>query len=703
MKRKIINKCAVSLIFNRWRNTSWAVFYSMGKIIKISLLSISYFLMSIFSVSAQSDTIDINEISIESTRTPLLFNESARVIFIISKEEIKSMPVQSVQDLLENISSIDVRQRGAEGVQADIGIRGGTFEQTLILINGFKINDVQTGHHNMNLPIDIENIDKIEILEGPGGRVFGTNAYSGAINIITNTKKEDKIKFSIFGGEHDYYGLNAGLSYNYKKLNNNLSLTYKKSNGYLEDDSINNTDFDIINIFYQSRLDTKIANFFYQAGYTNKSFGANSFYTPAYPWQYEQTKTFFSSFKIIRKQENYKLVANIYMRRQHDRFELFREDKFHRSGSYFVSEINDTAKFVPGIFEDWNYYKGHNYHQSNVITGEIKYDLRTNAGKTAVGVEYSNAHILSNVLGEELDNPEDVPNESYGKFTKSKNRYNINLYGEHVFSFNKFLASAGISANYNEDYSWNFSSGVDFSYKLTNNIKSFASINQAVRLPSFTDLYYAGPSDIGNPDLKPEKAISYETGVKFINKNITGQVSIFQRNGKNTIDRVKLNEDDKWQSQNITELTVLGGEISIKYNFERNMFVKNIRIAYAYTDITKQSNEYISNYMLDYLKHKVVSSLNHRIFGRFSASWQYRYEKREGSYYAYDLNTRTFDTNKKKYKNIFITDLKIFWQNNRFNIFTEASNLFNINYKELGNIKMSGRWIKAGIKINLNF
>ena len=101
---------------------------------------------------------------------------------IISLEEIENAPVQTIEDLLEYAMNVDVRQRGGQGVQADISIRGGTFEQVLVMLNGIKLNDPQTGHHTMDLPVSLEQIERIEIITGGASRIFGNYAYTGAIN-----------------------------------------------------------------------------------------------------------------------------------------------------------------------------------------------------------------------------------------------------------------------------------------------------------------------------------------------------------------------------------------------------------------------------------------------------------------------------------------------------------------------------------------
>ena len=657
-------------------------------------------MFSFLSVNAQIDTVHIDDVQITSSRIPMLSSETARVYYIIDKEDIKSMPVHSLQDLLEYASNIDVRQRGAEGMQADVSIRGGNVEQTLILLNGFKMNDAQTGHHNLNLPIDIESIEKVEILQGPGNRVFGINAYSGAINFITNAKKAKELKLSLFAGQHNYFGGSASISYNYKIWHNYLSISTKKSDGYLGNDSINNTDFNTLNIFYETKFNHKVAKYIVMAGYSDKSFGANSFYTPKFPWQYENTKTIFAGYKALRKGKRYNFEKSFYWKRHQDRFELFRESKYIRTGNYFADN-KDTAKYYKGVYNAWNYYPGHNYHRTNLISSIIKFNFKSIIGKSVVGAEYRHVYIKSNVLGNNMDEPINVLFDNFGKYTKEADRFNVNMYVEQVYRKNNFMLAGGISSNYNSDYKWNYAGGVDASYDFNRNIKLFASVNQALRLPTFTDLYYDGPTNKGNPNLLPETSLTSELGIKYNSKNIKVSLTVFNRLGKNTIDWVRLSDTIDWQAQNITNLITQGAEFSAFYLFEKGIFFKKISISYSYINITKQSSEYISKYALDYLKHKATFSLQHKIYNNFSASWNFRYEDRAGTFSAYNLETRTY-AGEQEYKAISLIDLKLYWQNDYLEVYTEASNLLNTEYYEFGNIEMPGIWIKGGVKFRIN-
>ena len=134
-------------------------------------------------------------------------------LLVISSETIKQSTATNVADLLQSISGIDIRRRGTDGMQSDLYIRGGQFNQTLILIDGFKTEDPQTGHHTMNMMIPLENIERIEIIKGPAARVFGQNAFTGAINIVTKNNVSEQLKLNVGSGSFDKLRLGATASY----------------------------------------------------------------------------------------------------------------------------------------------------------------------------------------------------------------------------------------------------------------------------------------------------------------------------------------------------------------------------------------------------------------------------------------------------------------------------------------------------------
>ncbi len=215
-----------------------------------SIYSAILFILSGFlSINAQIKNYEMNEIVVTASKTPISISNLTRDVVVINTDDIKLMPVNSFQDLLQYTGGFDLRQRGINGVQSDVSIRGGNFEETLVLIDGIKISDPQTGHHNLNLPFSLENIQRIEILKGQGSRVFGPNAFSGVINFITKKGNNNSFFLETLGGENHYFEGNIGGSYSLGFINNYISFSKSKTDGYRH-----NTNFDRINFSYNSSI-----------------------------------------------------------------------------------------------------------------------------------------------------------------------------------------------------------------------------------------------------------------------------------------------------------------------------------------------------------------------------------------------------------------------------------------------------------------
>ena len=200
------------------------------------------------TIAQESDTTvtKLDEVIIAENRIQLPYSEQSRSISLVQNEEIKNSPAISTADLLHYVGGVDVRTRGANGIQSDIGIRGGTFEQTLILVNGIKLNDPQTGHHSMNLPINLQQIERIEVLKGPSARTFGQNAFAGAINLVTKEPEKSYATLGLQGGDFKLWGVNASGGLITGKNSHQVAFSYNASDGYKH-----NTDYSLLNAFYE--------------------------------------------------------------------------------------------------------------------------------------------------------------------------------------------------------------------------------------------------------------------------------------------------------------------------------------------------------------------------------------------------------------------------------------------------------------------
>jgi len=364
--------------FRHWGRQRYSLFKALKRQVHIASLAVAYLCVSFLNEAvAQTDhtklkaDYNLDEIEVSAQRAPVTYSQAARIISVIEREEIEAAPVSSIQDLLEYALGVDIRQRGTYGVQADVSIRGGSFDQTLILLNGINLSDPQTGHHNLNVPVSLKSVKRIEILNGPSARVYGPNAFSGAINIVTEPDAEESVTLDVAFGDNSLRDLTASANLKAGSLTSFLAASNTSSSGYIE-----NTDFDTYNIYYHGRLKTEPATLNFQAGYTDKAFGANSFYTPKYPNQFEATKTTFASVQMETGKKLHFTPA-AYWRRHQDRFELFRDNPA-------------------------SWYAGHNYHMTDVFGLNLNTWFQSSLGKTAFGAEFRSENIWSNVLGEAL-------------------------------------------------------------------------------------------------------------------------------------------------------------------------------------------------------------------------------------------------------------------------------------------------------------
>lgn len=671
--------------FQRFTRKGFGIFCSLHKVVNIGVITSAMLAFALPStIQAQQtmmriegdETVELEEVEVTASRAPIALNQAAKIVTVITAQDIASSPVTSIQDLLEYAASVDVRQRGEGGTQADVSIRGGTFDQIAVLLNGANLSNPQTGHYSFDLPVNLSDIDRIEIVSGPASRVFGASAFAGAINIITKTGKENSITTDNYAGMHEAWKLEAGVNHNTNNFSQRFSAGYNSSGGYMD-----NTDYKQLSLFWQSEVKSQDADFRFQAGYNDKGYGANSFYSAAYPNQYDKTRRFFISAGGETKGK-IRFSPKVYWTRHFDRYELFR---------------NNPA--------DW--YTGHNYHETQVFGTNLNATTDWALGQTSAGFEFRNEGVKSNVLGKPLDEPQDVPFADDVKYTNGDNRSNISFFLEHNIVLQRFTLSAGVLANYHSSLNdkVRFYPGIDMSYRLGNDFRLYGSWNRALRMPTFTDLYYESRIITGNPNLQPEESEAFEVGLKYNRHFLRTYIAGFYRKGKNMIDWIKESpEDEAWQSRNLTKLDNLGFETSASL-FPRelgnpNFFIRKAEVSYAFIHQDKDSEGLISNYAMDYLKHKFTAQLDHSIWKGFSASWFVRWQDRAGSYTRYEDLKPAYE---EAYPAYCTVDLKLNWQRKDLNIYAEANNLFDATYYDLGNIPQPGFWFRAGFNYKFKY
>jgi vitamin B12 transporter len=605
-----------------------------------------YFLLCT-NIFAQKDIIpevDIQEVIIRENRIQIPLSQKPSNLVIIDLKSIDHSAVQSVADLLHYIAGVDIRQRGSNGIQSDVGIRGSSFDQVLILVNGIKMSDPQTGHHSFNLPIDISNVDHIEIYKGSSARVFGQNAFAGAINIITKIPTEEFIRLQSIVGDFGLLGGNLSLSLPGDKIKSSISVSNYKSSGYKY-----NTDYSISNIYYQSELSTGYGTINLLSGFSSKKFGANGFYSsPEFRDQYENIQTSLVSlgYSPVIKNRMLKLKNRIYWRRNRDEYLFIRNDP--------------------------SYYR--NLHINNTVGLDVNLTYQNNLGVTGIGIDLNIPWLTSSRLGE-----------------RSRRAATV-LFDHRISLLNGDLnIIPGIQINLFSDFENNILPGIDLGYSISPALMAFINSGYTFRVPTYTDLYYEDPVNSSNPDLQPEYAFSNELGLKTIKINgIAGQLSYFSRKNLNLIDRSKQDINDKWKPENIGEVKMDGIDFNLSFQpatfFGNNeIFIRRLDLGYTFINSrVTGSLPVFSKFVMENLKNQLTVGIELKYFRNFYQTVNIRYNDR---------------ANMADYT---ITDTRLGWDSGKFSLYTDITNILDVVYKESSFVTLPGRWVKIGAVYKIN-
>ncbi len=629
---------------------------------RIALVAISMTVGVNILYSQEFRNYQLEELVVSSSRVPIDLNQSARVVTVLDSIAIKASPAHTVNDFLKYAIGVDVRQRGGMGVQTDIGMRGGTSDQIAILINGINVCDPQTGHFALDLPMDKSDIERIEILEGPAGRIYGTSSLVGAINIITKKPVKSSADVRLEGGSHGSFSGTARGAIANGKYSNSISFGYGRSDGYLRSSNGKlNSDYDAFKAFYQGQYIGADADILWLAGISDKAFGANTFYSVKYDDQYEHTsKAYFAVQAETKGRIHFK--PSVYWMHSRDRFELFR---------------GDESK-VP-----------FNYHRTNVYGLNLGSYFNWKLGKTAFGAEMRNEDVLSTTLGDSLNTPKHIQGTDREYFL-GKNRTNISFYLEHNVLLRRLTFSGGVTAvkNTGSEMSFMLYPGADMSVRIGENWKAYASWNTSLRMPTFTELYYSVGGHKADKYLKPEEMTAYEAGLKYSRLWLSAQACVYLHRGRNMIDWIRdssLGDEAVWTSVNHTKINAVGEEISLMVDMPsllgRNFFLKSLYLGWSHIDQDKNVGENIqSQYSLEYLRNKVVAKVDMNITGAVDVNLSWRWQQRAGNYVPYSL-----------------VDARIGWRQ----FFVNIENLLNHEYSDFGGVPQPKLWISAGVTVSL--
>lgn len=685
-----------ALRFRRFSNKAYAAFVSMHREVTIGRVSRAVcnlelvkagrafllaagLLMASFAVGAEeTDTeegvapdaflsaVDLPEAVITARRADEL-SGSFHLVASLSALDIAGLPVSSLSELLTYLPGVDVRQRGAAGTQTDIAVRGGTFDQVLVLLNGVPLNDAQTGHYTMNIPLPLSLIERIEVLESCGASVFGVNAFSGAINIITRREGTQYVA-RLTAGMNGLVNPEFSASFdqrpttNDQRLHFNLSAEYNHAVGYYapspsekEKTALANSDYRIANLYAEmlyGGLDI-------QMGFQYKDIGAGMYYGFGSQDQFDATRTAF----------------------------LF--SRYRHQWKAFSMDVQGSYRFN---YDHYQWHRGQelyaNRHHSHNAALSAKAAYASRIGRTTLGVEARNEHLRSTNLGDTLH---------------GNNRLHLNYLLAQSFIYRDFSASVGLGGNYATAYGHHLTGSLNLGYRFLKESQVYINANRSLRLPTFTDLYYDAGNQKGDPSLKPETAWTLAAGLKYFSQlsTINFQLSVdgWFRWGENIIDWVYTPDDARrpFHASNHNRTRSAGVETTVRYTLNEWLPCLALTYAYTWTDLDLVG---VGSRYLDVLRHHLSLHFEHGIYvfggkkGTLGASWTLRYKDRSGQYNNAEGEVRDYEP-------VLLLDGQLYWKNDFIKISADCTNMTNRHYYDYGGILQPGAWAKATIRLNL--
>jgi len=588
------------------------------------LVGLCIIALSNYVRAGEEDTVQAQTVVISAARVSIPLAQIPRTVDVFTQKQLSLMPIRSMSDALQYVPGVDLRQRGPYGIQADVSMRGGSFEQTAVLVDGMRMNDVQTGHHSLNLPIMPEEIERIEVVKGGTTRLYGPGALDGAINIITRRGGESQLKLQFTGGDFGFFDGRVYGSVTTGDVHHRVGIQGMGTSGYQT-----GTNATMKSAMYSGSVDVDATTAQWQAGYSDREFDAYGYYvpTPFYPRQWERTTTWHTSASTTSLLDT---VTTLTVR-----------------GLYRInSDDFRLEKDTPSFYQ--------NIHTTHTLTGLALLSRVWLGGTTTIGVEGGHDDILSTALG-----------------IHDRLRGGLSL--EHSYSIdNTWLFAAGVSNMMYSDRAPGIGWGADVSYRPTEMGRVFVTVNRSYRVPTYTELFYPGPTYVGNPALVPETAITAEVGSEWTVGDVLLRGALYHRDGRNMIDYAYQGEGVPFKAENITTVTVNGVEVGAT--------LYGLRLSVVYNDVSL-SETVATRYVMDQLQWQGIANYTLDLPLEIRGSFIIRALQRYGSP---TLNG--------------IGDLRLVRQFGPIKVLAEATNLWNTSYIETGWVPMPPRWFRVSFE-----
>lgn len=605
----------------------------------ITIIVLCALLSSRTSIAQQvsPDTLiaELSEVILAENRLDVPFSKAARSIQILESKDLVQLPLLHFSDALFYVPGIDVRRRGPNGVQSDLSIRGGTFDQSLVLLNGIRLSDPQTGHHTMNVPVDLSQIERIEIIRGPAARIYGQNAFAGAVNIVTRKPTHAYVEGEIQAGQTQFGGIRLSGALPSDFGSHQFSLNRQFSQGYRY-----NTDYDIQDAFYQWGNSWGKHTLELTAGMTERKFGANGFYAnPDFAEQYEEVQTSLVALAHRTNVGKWIVKPRVYWRRNQDEYIFIRNN--------------------PSVYR--------NLHLGNSLGMEVHLNRPTRLGPVGVGVEWSGIWLASNNLGQR-------ERQTWGGFLEQR----MAFFGQ------KLSFTPGLYVQHFSDFGTFFYPGAEAGWHFNNAWQAYANGGLSNRIPTFTDQYYEDPLNVGNPDLEPETALTWELGLSYRKNRTQLQGAWFTRRSDNLIDWVKEEAMQPWRPVNAQSVVMEGFELLAVHHFTRGI-LRQARVGYAQlNDRSQITDAPFSRNILQFLNTQANGGV-------------------ELGYRNLSLNVQASYTAWGEDETAMVMDARLMYVRKALTAFVDCTNLLNYEYVGANLVPMPGRLMRVGVRYHLRW
>lgn len=654
--------------FKRFCRGGWAAYRSMHREVTIGRLAArvadcslkktaaaaALLIMLPLASTAQTDreteTRSLAEVQIVLSADTL--TGSAEPAAVITAEQIQQSNIHSLADLIALLPGVDVRTRGVGDAQADLSLRGGTFDQAVLMVNGVNLTDMQTGHHTLDLPIDIAMVERVELLAPAALMARGIVGFCGAVNLVVCDEYADRLSALLSGGSYGTADASLLATKGIGDWRLTAAAAYHRSDGYRP-----NTDYRHGSLWMQAARHSSHDDLLLQMGGQSKAFGSNSFYSTRYPDQYEATRTLTASATHLHRYRWLRTEAVAYGRLHRDRFELFRD----------------------GYTEAPSWYGGHNHHLGSLAGLRGRAIVPLAVGELMSGAELRYEGIRSNVLGH-ADSTLPSP------YTKSDRRRSVTAFAGYHYADRHWNLQAVVLGLQHSRFSPDYGLAADASLRLSP-VTLHLSVARTYRLPTFTDLYYQSATQQANPNLGPEHSTMAETGASWRTDRLAISLNAYYRQGNDIIDWVRHTDTEMWYSMNHTAANALGGDLTALWH----MGPCTLRMAYAYCHMQTDSDGWISAYALEYLRHQLSAEVTWRPTPRLLLGVQASYRQREGEWVDADNAVHP-------YGDVLLVGATAEYRLGRATLFVDANNLLGTQWRDHGGIPMPGRSVTGGIR-----